>query len=624
MRRSTDGIIHKAEDNPAKILAEKNAVLSALRQFGEHDGEQDRYLNWIYSYVKENPDDPLVQAYVKTASDLRNAGPTLTAAVKPLVDLANIALTGDGEAIRFRPTTDTPVAVEISPEPPDDTPLDPDVAIQQYINSGSPDRDAALYSLLRAADRKIHLARYTGGAIQPEHITGNVSSSRTPIHSQLEGTTLAYHLRAIQRDHPELTGLVEQALRGRRADTADIEKAGIKPLKSRDDAFSHLGLALAKRKSEYAKLYDWKNIHNTIHMDSIVEQALKNTLHPDALKQHDTLTVYGSLHRKYHRAGDASNREEFRKRLKTELQKNGIWRKSVAREDEDRLIDETIQRLYEREKDKAFLITKKDLEGVDKKKIRDFRKQIANEMARIASLTKRNYSTYKKFKFSRWWKEFLPGKAPDNTPPWSESREKAVSYPTDTIRPADFHWPFPDYQRTRWSNVKTWWNKDDGFISPAKRGWPKVALGWRMRKYNIPGGAAYVASYGHGVTWDDHANPASVWALREPIGGGELAPGIKWQVAGPVDFSRSDLPKEQLEELFGKKAINAPAMLKLNHWGRVHHMPILSRSHAVALAADWDEREWAKLLEHLKSLKVPFLHDPKSGGPAKTGETHPE
>ncbi len=397
VRQPGDGIVHKASD-PTAVYAEHNAVMQAIRLLGGTSvatPERARqYMNWIHGFAKAKPDHPLVRAYTDAANGWHTggtAGPGMTEAVKPLVGAVNLLMHAHGKDSRFVkpvseaiPTHVPPMstheaspslpAYEVVDDPVDlsDVPPAPaedrhtavlrmtkegkskeEIAKHLMDVHGAPHQKAANASIRAAYARALalhqkakgtgptKLAAYNGGPIKPEHLTGGVAS-RDPVtgaayafHTPVEGTSLAYHLRQIAKDHPDLRSLTEAALTGQ-AHYSGRANAGPNGI---DDPYHHIGKALSARSHPLAKAYDWSELAEQHRHDSAVEKAVNGIVKRTPLSELKHWDMIA-------RADKSKNGEQFYQRLE----------KALGGKHGDReALKESIRRLQERALDRAYL-----------------------------------------------------------------------------------------------------------------------------------------------------------------------------------------------------------------------------------------------------------------------------
>lgn len=392
-RDGRDGIVHTHANNPTAAYAEKNAVAQALRLLGapDHMKRVDRYTAHVARFVNENPQHAVVRAYKDKASVIGGtAGPELTDAVKPLVGVVNLLLAAHGLDERFKkPETEsrraafehaTSTAPEETPQPPvADGPLEAPVehateenmhnVVHRLLQAHAGDLNKTKEKLKREhglSHQEAHeatrafLALHTGmkglakfkrevkrnpdaklakpkpGAdVEPEHVLG-VAYDRVPINEALAGTSLAFHLRQIGQDHPDLAPLVDRAL----ARQSTPDRAG-------GDAFARIGVRLKQKKDARADIFNWHTMHDSLIQDAkvkaIVERHVKRTETGLAADRR----YWDAVHRGFGQ-GKAGNAADFWARM--ERHGEGLTREQITA---------SIARLKDRALDREYAETVK-------------------------------------------------------------------------------------------------------------------------------------------------------------------------------------------------------------------------------------------------------------------------
>jgi uncharacterized protein (TIGR02996 family) len=374
-RDGRDGIVHAHAENPTAVYAEKNAVAQALRLLGapEHMSKVDRYTAHIARFVKENPNHAIVKAYKDKAGVIGGtAGPELTDAVKPLVGAVNLLLASHGLDERFkRPETTSHRAAfehsaatpEAEPAPVEEPPLEPPTespeqnmhhTVRGLLQEHGGDLNKTKAALkeqhglshqeaheatraflalhtgmkgLQAFKRKLKtdpdakLAKPKPGAkVEPEHLLNEAYNGK-PINEALAGTALAFHLRQIGQDHPDLAPLVDRAL-AREGHVTARAVGG--------DPYARIGIRLKQKGDHRAGLFNWDTMHDSLTQDARVKALVTKLVTKPYAIEGDTgaeRKYWDAVHRGFGQ-GKAGNANEFWARV--QKHGGGLTREQVA------------------------------------------------------------------------------------------------------------------------------------------------------------------------------------------------------------------------------------------------------------------------------------------------------
>lgn len=389
VRDRKDGIAHTHASDPTAAYTEHNTIAQAMRLLGATNHADPAHValhaDAVAKIVKAKPDLPMVKAYLEKAKVLGGtAGPELTEAAKPLVSAANMLLHVAGKTQRFvKPTPQgaprplpsstaepehaaveaaKPIELETEPtaEPTEDrhtailrmkkAGADNESIIQHIVDvHGAPTRKAAQASIRAAFTRAIalhqkakqgkgptKLAAYPGGRIDPGHLVGK-TAARDPLTNAnrgfargIDGTALAFHLRQIASDHPDLQAATEAALTNRSHGVA-VGK----------DPFEFIGTSLKRRGHALADAYNWRQIADGLRQDAHVQDFVRRHVgHPTHLDDHE---YWGAVNRQFGK-GSHKQVEEFWRRF--EREHGGKITREQATESIFRLRDRALDREY--------------------------------------------------------------------------------------------------------------------------------------------------------------------------------------------------------------------------------------------------------------------------------------